>query len=182
MENKVAAPERTYNVTKLLPDDINTIYEEIYCKNNLVMEDWFDEPFLNADTHYCKDDFLEILEDKKVYSYIAVERIFLKEPNTPGYYGNQRRGFVCFEKMADKILNILFLEAFNESVEIYKVLLDYISENSAKGDNRKIVLEIPDGRWKQVAGATAAGFKLEKTIYCKGKTDIYLYSKKIKQI
>lgn len=176
-------PAKTYNVTALQPDDWHTIYDEIYCKNNLVMEDWFDEPFLNADFHYCKEDFLEILEDKNVFSIVAIERIFLKEPNKVGhYYGNQRKGFMCFEQSKDKTINIIFFEALNEVDEIYTVLLEHLKNKASEKSYRKIILEIPDGRWAQIKGATAAGLTLEKTVHYKDKPDIYIYSCKIKQI
>ena len=176
-------PEKTYNVVKMSPDDFHIVYDDIYCKNNLIMEDWFDEPFLKADTHYDKQDFLEILEDKNIFSFIAVERVYLKEPNNPGYYyGNERKGFMCFEKSKDKSINIIFLEALHDKPEIYEVLLNYLKESALERGFRKIVLEIQDGRWGQIKGATAAGLKLEKTVHCKDKEDVYIYSCKIAQI
>lgn len=178
---EIANPEKTYVISKMRPDNYHTIYDEIYCKNHLIMEDWFDEPFLRADSHYCKEEFLEILEDSKIFKFVALERIFLKEPNAPGnYYANELKGFICFERHDNMTINIVFLEALNEIPEIYTALVEDVKNKAATKSYRKLTLEIPDGRWAQIKGVSVAGLTLEKTVHHKDKPDVYIYSCKIK--
>jgi hypothetical protein len=175
-----------YTIVKMTPNDLDVVYRDFYCKNNAEYDEILEMNVLSDNRHYNQNDFLDLLDDENTYSFIANEKVF----RHPGYVENKKKGFICFEKLGMKhenskeipTISILFLESEKDDEKVYVDLLNYVYQLILdKGFFKKVVMEVNDGRWNQIKGLLAAGFKSEKTV--RGKdVDVYIYSKELPQL
>lgn len=171
-----------YTLKKMSPNDLETVYNKLYCKNNAVIDENIgDYPILSADRHYSIEEFKELLEDNNTVAYISEER-----KHKSGYYFNDINGFFCYErKDALKTINLLFLEAVNNSETVYEYLIETIinkvnniKDKSPNNYFNKITIELEDGQYDKMKIAARLKFKQGKVIRGNSNCpDTYIYEK-----
>lgn len=146
-------------------DDVELVYHDLYCKNNSFIDSHvLDMPILS--NHVLdKCDFLEVLKEKNVFSFITIHRQ-IKIP----------KGFITFRKNKEtKSIEIVFLEAWDKNPQIIRFLLNAIAEKAREFEYKEITLNVVDGEWGKMQTAICHGFIKIKTKYTQGQPDVYSY-------
>ncbi len=176
-----------YEVIPLGPSDIEPVYRNLYCKNNVVIDEYVSDTPILPITKYDKVEFIKLMEDKTVFAFLLTQKIMLSSPNAPKYYyTNDKKGILCFEanKQAKEI-EIFILEAENHKYEMYSKLLSsickkIIDKNKETGNKifKTITAKVPDNAWNQLKALMDNGFRRTKTI-SDNTGEWYLYERNI---
>lgn len=183
---KDVAPD--FEIVKLHPDHLDAVYN-MYTENNSFWDDNIGKQILSAERDYSYEDFLNILQDDKVFGFILNERIPVQEFNEyVGYYNNDvvyipiLKGFLVYEIINNAgspvKYNVLFAETEDKNASFYKNLLDYLKKRLREGKKcQRIEIELfdEDNSYYKMKAFLNNQFKEKNLVKAKKGPDSFIF-------
>lgn len=174
-----------FQFAKLHPDHLDVIYN-LYAENNSFYDEFLDRKILSANRDYCYEDFLEILQDDKVFGFVLTERIPFQEHNkNANYYSSDIiytpiiRGFLVYEITGNpQYYNILFIESEFNNVDYSIKLINNLKNkliDSKKSTAIKIEVFDTDIGYKKIPTLIHSKFSKIETLSSQKGPDVFIY-------